>query len=80
MQCNSKKFLRFHHLIHETIFNEIFGVQERCMAPCKEKDCCSPKNPECGCDQCSIDLERITAKAFSVTGGVSLFFSFTEVR
>jgi len=53
---------------------------DECMSPCAvDKNCCSAENHECGCQTCEVALENITAKAFSVTGGVSLFFSFTEI-
>jgi tetraspanin-13/31 len=43
--------------------------------------CCS--EPEgydtCGCPTCEDRLMKVMDKAFQVTGGVSLFFSFTEI-
>ncbi|CAG7836080.1 unnamed protein product [Allacma fusca] len=52
----------------------------KCMAqPCNGTGCCIEDNMNCGCDLCQGILEEVTAKAFSVTGGVSLFFSFTEI-
>jgi tetraspanin-13/31 len=51
----------------------------KCMGPpCNGTECCTTDNGNCGCDPCQGILEDVTAQAFSVTGGVSLFFSFTE--
>lgn len=35
---------------------------------------------ECPCDSCFSKLQPVIYKAFNVTGGVCLFFSFTEVK
>jgi len=41
--------------------------------------CCDDLHGDCGCDTCGHELQLVMDKAFQVTGGVSLFFSFTEI-
>jgi len=48
--------------------------------PCDDKTpCCVGSGTSCKCKPCSFELESVISQAFRVTGGVSLFFSFTEV-
>jgi len=44
------------------------------------EECCTGHQTKCRCDSCDEVLESVIEQAFRVTGGVSLFFSFTEVR
>jgi len=61
---------------HPSCFNIVACKTPTCV---KEDDCCSPKNATCECGTCAEPLMEKAAKAFSTTGGVSLFFSFTEI-
>ncbi|CAL8099920.1 unnamed protein product [Orchesella dallaii] len=43
-------------------------------------DCTGLKeNETCNCPTCSVKIQEVIGEAFQLTGGVSLFFSFTEV-
>ncbi|XP_076452551.1 tetraspanin-13-like isoform X2 [Babylonia areolata] len=72
---------------HKLGANESLGHPSCEVAQCCESSdahCCKPKGnttelDDCPCDNCLNKMRPIIYNAFTATGGVGLFFSFTEV-
>ncbi len=61
--------------------NAIDGCNSCTLTEGKTECCSDSKDPKlCPCPSCIIQVETQISQAFRVTGAVSLFFSFTEVR
>lgn len=85
---NVSEIIQFHfYLIVKSVVPILvdFPLQAQCCQDNMNSYCCSgntsaPVMDTCSCEGCWLKLSHKIDKAFKATGGVGLFFSFTEVR
>lgn len=68
---------------NESLGHPICRAEAQCCNIDAEAPCCSGvynnSNIHCPCDPCLVKMRPAIYKAFSLTGGIGLFFSLTEI-